>query len=373
MISVHSSQAGCKGAIKETFMNLFRISTVCCLALALLAPCPAAAQVPPKPIGERPKPIAEPAQNPEQLAELGRAEYQAQNFENAFFYYQIAIRKISPAGFAKKEWLETFGILCAKLNKREDFIDTMRQMVLLYPSVKKPVEELQKYSGNLEPLMKAPDYSKKAKQFPPLRDEAKQAFSSARAALESGKHAEAVSIAETALLNAKFNSYERAMIWTIRGNIYLSQQHSVLGAYAFEQALRQRDVPNELLQKMNHLLGGTYFRIGKYDLAIDRLNKSLGPGLSPQEEQMARGALCEAHAQLKHYAQATDICEQLVTAAKKQSVPPEDKLLRTLRTVYFESDNPINELRMLKLLRDPTGAEQQRLAELETSVKKKSR
>jgi hypothetical protein len=163
------------------------------------------------------------------------------------------------------------------------------------------------------------------------------------------------------------------MIWTVRGNIYLTQQHSVLGAYAFEQALLQRDVPDQLLQRMNHLLGGTYLKMGKYDLAIDRLTKSLGPGLDPREEQMARGGMCEAHAYLKHYAKATEICEQLVTEAKKQSVPPDEKLLRALRTVYLESDSPINELRMLKLLQDRTDAEQRRLTELEASVKKKSR
>jgi tetratricopeptide (TPR) repeat protein len=354
-------------------MHPFRISTVCCLALALLAPLPAGAQVPPKPTAPPVKQSVESAGSPEQLAELGQTEYRAQNFEKAFFYYQRAIKEISRAGFAKKEWLQTFGILCTKLNKHEDFIDTMRQMVLLYPSEKKPRAELQKFSNNLEPLLKAPDYSKQAKQFPPLRDEAKQAFTAAKTALESGDHAEARSIVEAALINTKLNSYERAMIWTVRGNIYMTQQHSVLGAYAFEQALLQRDVPNEVLQKMNHLLGGTYLTIGKYDLAIDRLTKSLGPGLNPREEQMARGAICEAHAQLKHYAQVIEICEQLVTAAKKQSVPPEEKLLRTLRTAYFESSNPINELRMLKLLQNPTNAEQQRIAELEGSVKKKSR
>jgi tetratricopeptide (TPR) repeat protein len=355
-------------------MNPLRIAVVYCgLALMLLAPLTAGAQVPPKPIAPPVKASAEPAVNPEQQAALGQAEYEAGNFEQAFFYYQRAIKEISRTGFAKKEWLQTFGALCTKLKKRDDFIDTQRQLVLLYPAEKEPIAELHKYSKNLEPLVRAPDYSKQPKQFPPLGDEAKQAFTSSRAALESGDAARAASIAEAALLNRNLNSYERAMMWTMKGNIYLTQQHPVLGAYAFEQALLQRDVPNELLQKMNHMLGGTYSAIGKYDLAIARLTRSLGPGLGPREEQMARGALCEAHAHLKHYAKAIEICEQLLTDARKRSEPLEDKLLRALRTVYFESESPINELRMLKLLQDPTDPEQQRLAELEATVKTKGR
>jgi tetratricopeptide (TPR) repeat protein len=250
-------------------MNIIRIPAVCfSLTLILSMPVSAGAEEP------KPSNVPEQTAEPARLAELGKAEYQAGNHEKAFAYYERAIRENSETGVPEKQWLETFGVLCKLLKKQDKFIDTMRQLVLLYPS-EQPIDELRKYSKGLEPLLTAPDYSKTPRQTLPIRQETEQQIQLAKQGMLSGNYAGGRMMAEALLLNENLNSVERAVVWILRGIIYTTEDLVVPGAYAYEQALLQPDAPNSFLLNANTALSNIYLQIGKYDLAIARATRSL--------------------------------------------------------------------------------------------------
>jgi len=192
---------------------------------------------------------------------------------------------------------------------------------------------------------------RKTRKTPTLNLKLHEKLQEAQAANEAGDSASAIKI-----LNElrepkkydKYNSYERAMLWNFYAFIYYSQENYLKTIEAYENVLKQPDLPEALGVGTLYSLSQIYFVQENYRKAVQTLEKWFKVAENPGAN--AYILLGQGYYQLKDFNKAIPAVEKAVEIAREREKEVKENWYLLLRAMYYEKEDYKKTFEILKTL-----------------------
>jgi tetratricopeptide (TPR) repeat protein len=146
----------------------------------------------------------------------------------------------------------------------------------------------------------------------------------------------------------KLNDYEKATLWNLYAIVFRSQDDSKRAIEAYENVLRQNNLPDQLRDSTLFAMAQTFFVADDYKSAIKVLNKWLTVVQDVQPD--AYILLAQAYYQLNDYASAKPLILKALGVAKQRNQPLKENWLGLLRAVFFELKDYASATKVMEVL-----------------------
>jgi len=166
--------------------------------------------------------------------------------------------------------------------------------------------------------------------------------------VEAKNYAGADGILREMRANEKLSDYERAQIWNLTGySAYLQEKYKE-AIDAYEQVLKQPDLPEALQQTTLKTMAQLQFTIEDYTTALATIRRLMAIIPEPSADvYMLEG---QALFQLNRYDEALKPIKTAVDMFREQGQVPKENWLLLLRVIYFEMKDYDNMLEVVKEL-----------------------
>jgi len=166
--------------------------------------------------------------------------------------------------------------------------------------------------------------------------------------VEAKNYAGADGILREMRANEKLSDYERAQIWNLTGySAYLQEKYKE-AIDAYEQVLRQPELPEALQQSTLKTMAQLQFTIEDYTTALATIRRLMAIIPEPSADvYMLEG---QALFQLNRYEEALKPIKTAVDMFREQGQVPKENWLLLLRVIYFEMKDYDNMLEVVKEL-----------------------
>lgn len=133
------------------------------------------------------------------------------------------------------------------------------------------------------------------------------------------------------------NSYETAQMWNFYAFIYFSQDNYDQAITAYENVLKQEELPIGLEQTTMYSLATLYVQQERYQEGLDMLDKWFATQEMPSADAYILKA--QIYYQLGQYAEGVDPVLKALEIAKQQGRDPQEGWYQLLNVFYFELEN----------------------------------
>lgn len=172
---------------------------------------------------------------------------------------------------------------------------------------------------------------------PTLRENVYRTLSEAQEKAEANQTAEAIAVLDRMKNRGGLNSYEAAMMWKFYASIYYSQDNYDSAIQAYQNLLKQSDLPEALETEAFYNLGQLYFVREDYQGAIEQLERWFKVVSNPTPK--AYVFLARAYYQTEQFGKALKPAQEVVDLVEKQGEVPKEDWYLLLRAIHFEQNN----------------------------------
>jgi tetratricopeptide (TPR) repeat protein len=146
----------------------------------------------------------------------------------------------------------------------------------------------------------------------------------------------------------KLNDYEKATLWNLYAVVFRAQDDTKRAIEAYENVLRQNNVPDQLRDSTLFAMAQTFFVADDYKSAIKVMNKWFTVVQDVQPD--AYILLAQAYYQLQDYANAKPPILKALGIAKQRNQPLKENWLGLLRAVLFELQDYAGATKVMEVL-----------------------
>lgn len=194
----------------------------------------------------------------------------------------------------------------------------------------------------------AQEKERETKQTVAMSQAVYEKLTEAQEMVEAKNYAGADGILRAMRGNAKLSDYERAQIWNLAGySAYLQEKYKE-AIDAYEQVLKQPDLPEALQQTTLKTMAQLQFTVEDYTTALATVRRLMAVVPEPSADIfMLEG---QALFQLNRYQEALKPIKTAVEMYRNQGQTPKENWLLLLRVIYFEMKDYDNMLEVVKEL-----------------------
>ena len=189
---------------------------------------------------------------------------------------------------------------------------------------------------------------RKTKKAPAMSEKVYKKLTEAQELIEDNKYEEGLSVLRSLERDSKLSDYERAQTYNYFAYTYFTMERYGDAIKAYENVLRQPDLPEALEVNSIYTLAQLYFIQEDYPRAIEIINRWLKLVEKPTEN--AYMLLGQAYYQLEKYKESLVPLNEAYKMVKARGDTPRENLLLLLRVDYFSLGDYKNMLRILKEL-----------------------
>lgn len=133
------------------------------------------------------------------------------------------------------------------------------------------------------------------------------------------------------------NSYETAQMWNFYAFIYFEQDNFPEAIRAYENVLKQEELPIGLEQTVMYSLATLYVQEERYQEGLDMLERWFQTQTTPSADSYILKA--QIHYQLGQYAEGVEPILTALRVAQEQGREPQEGWYQLLNVFYFELEN----------------------------------
>jgi tetratricopeptide (TPR) repeat protein len=156
----------------------------------------------------------------------------------------------------------------------------------------------------------------------------------AQQAMEKQDHAGALKLLGDAGAAKKLSPYESAQIWNLAGYVHYLTEDYTQAIKAYENVLKQGDLPAALVQSTLKTLSQLYFIVEDYPRALINVQRLIGGVEKPDPELHL--LLGQIYFQMGRYRDALEPVKTAVAGYRAQGQAPKENWLLLLRVIYHE-------------------------------------
>ncbi len=146
----------------------------------------------------------------------------------------------------------------------------------------------------------------------------------------------------------KYNSYEKAMLWNFYAFIYYSQENYRKTIEAYQNVLKQPDLPEALEVGTLYSLAQIYFVQEDYRKAVEMLNEWFKVAENPGAN--AYILLGQGYYQLKDFKKAIPAVEKAIEITRSREKQVKENWYLLLRAMYYEHEDYNKTFEILRTL-----------------------
>jgi len=189
---------------------------------------------------------------------------------------------------------------------------------------------------------------RKTKQAPAMSEKVYKKLTEAQELIEADKYNEGLAVLRELERDTKLSNYEKAQTYNYFAYTYFTMERYADAIKAYENVLRQPDLPEALEVNSIYTLAQLYFIQEDYPKAIDIINRWFKMVEKPTEN--AYMLLGQAYYQLEKYKESLVPLKEAYKMVKDRGDVPKENLLLLLRVDYFSLGDYKNMLAILKEL-----------------------
>jgi tetratricopeptide (TPR) repeat protein len=189
---------------------------------------------------------------------------------------------------------------------------------------------------------------RKTKQTVAMSQQVYEQLTKVQELVEANNYNDAEKILREMRNNAKLSDYERAQIWNLSAYSYYLQERYPDAINAYEQVMRQPDLPEALLLSTLKTVAQLQFTVENYEAALATVRRLMAVVPEPSADvYMLEG---QALFQMNRYREALGPIKKAVDMYRAQGQIPKENWLLLLRVIYFELKDYDNMLAVVKEL-----------------------
>ena len=189
---------------------------------------------------------------------------------------------------------------------------------------------------------------RKTKKAPAMSEKVYKKLTEAQELIEADKYQDGLRILGELERDSKLSHYERAQTYNYFAYTYFTMERYADAIKAYENVLRQPELPEALEVNSVYTLAQLYFIQEDYNKAIDIINRWFKMVDKPTEN--AYMLLGQAYYQLEKYKESLVPLKEAYNMVKERGDTPRENLLLLLRVDYFSLGDYKNMLAVLKEL-----------------------
>ncbi len=166
--------------------------------------------------------------------------------------------------------------------------------------------------------------------------------------IETKQYSNGHQILKKLLAKKKLSVYESAQIWNLTAYAYYLQERYPDSIRAYEQVLKQGEIPEAIVQSTLKTLSQLYFTVEDYGKALATVKRLMAKVSDPSPDVYM--LLGQAHFQLKQYKQAVKPIATAIEKYRSQGKKPRENWLLLLRVCYYELKDYKKMIAVLKQL-----------------------
>jgi len=198
------------------------------------------------------------------------------------------------------------------------------------------------------PLMAQEGGDRKTKQTVAMSQQTYEKLTEIQEAVEAEDYNTANSLLSSLRANEKLSDYERAQVWNLTGYMYYLQERYPDAINAYEQVLRQPELPEALQLSTLKTMAQLQFTVEDYETALKTVRRLMAVVPEPSADvYMLEG---QALFQMNRYKDALGPIKTAVDMYRSQGQVPKENWLLLLRVCYFELKDYQNMLKVVKEL-----------------------
>lgn len=177
-----------------------------------------------------------------------------------------------------------------------------------------------------------PDESEMVR-VPSMREKVFKSLSEAQTKADEGRYNDAIRVLDK-LSQGELNSYEKAQTLNLYAYLYYSQDQYPKAVRAYEELLRQENLPKALEQGTVFTLSQLYFSTEQWRKSIEMTQRWFA--LTGEENPKAHEMLAQAHYQLGEHREAVRSLNRFMESARQNDIPITENHYLLLRILYYE-------------------------------------
>jgi tetratricopeptide (TPR) repeat protein len=175
---------------------------------------------------------------------------------------------------------------------------------------------------------------RKTKQTVAMSQQVYEKLTKIQELVEAEDYAGADSLMREMRGNEKLSPYEKAQVWNLSGYAYYLQERYTDAINAYEQVMRQPELPEALLLSTLKTMAQLQFTVEDYPTALATVRRLMAAVTEPSADvYMLEG---QALFQMEKYKEALDPIKKAVDMFREQGQTPRENWLLLLRVCYFE-------------------------------------
>lgn len=189
---------------------------------------------------------------------------------------------------------------------------------------------------------------RKTKRTAAMRESVYKKLAEAQAAMEADDEAGAMKALNDVQKIKELTPYETAQYQTFMAFMYFQQERYPDAIRAYEEVLRQPELPEGMANQTRYSLAQLYFTQEDYRSAVDMMEiwfqSTTNPGPQPYL------LIGQGYYQLEDYERALTAVNEAIRIQQDKGTPVREQTWLLLRVLYYELDDYNNVARILKIL-----------------------
>jgi Tetratricopeptide repeat len=186
------------------------------------------------------------------------------------------------------------------------------------------------------------------RKTPAMRERVYSRLSQAQTCAEMDDYACAQKLLEEVRAMTDLNSYEKAQMWNFYAYIAFNQDNFPQAISAYENVLKQEDLPLGLETTTTYTLCQLYFQQEQYDKSLELLNHWFMVAENPGPEAYVLQA--QIYYQLQRYRDGIKPVETAIELAQQQGKEVQENWYRLLNVFYYELEDYPNVVKVLRTM-----------------------
>ena len=166
-----------------------------------------------------------------------------------------------------------------------------------------------------------------------MRETTYKELAKAQEAVEAESYGQAIQILDK-LSKEDLNNYERAQLLNLQAFVYYAQDQLGRAIGAYEQLLRQPELPEALSTSTLYTLAQLYFSREEWQKAVDALERWLAA--TPEPSRQAYEMMAQAYYQKGDHRKALDPARKVIELTRQAGEPVKEHSYLLLRVLYYE-------------------------------------
>lgn len=189
---------------------------------------------------------------------------------------------------------------------------------------------------------------RKTKQTAAMSQKVYEELTAVQELVEAKNYTEAAGKLQDLQQRPKLTPYEKAQVWNLTGYSYYLQERYEDAIGAYEQVLKQEDLPEALMLSVLKTKAQLQFTVENYQGALETIQDLMTKVAEPSADIYM--LLGQAYFQLGDYKKALDPIKTAVDMYQKQGNTPNENWLLLLRVCYYELGDYPNMIKVLEQL-----------------------